>query len=75
MRIFAVVVVLLAVASGAAERPRVEGSSLDEVARGFASPPADSRIMMRWWWFGPSVSRTEIAAELRQMKDGGIGGV
>ena len=41
----------------------------------FAAPPADARIMMRWWWFGPSVTKAEIERELRVMKEGGIGGV
>ena len=31
--------------------------------------------MMRWWWFGPSVTKAEIERELRKMKEGGIGGV
>ena len=26
----------------------------------FAHPPGDSRIMMRWWWFGPAVAEQEI---------------
>jgi hypothetical protein len=30
---------------------------------------------MRWWWFGPAVSRDEITRELEQMKAAGIGGV
>ncbi len=30
--------------------------------------------MMRWWWFGPSVTHDELAAEMRRMKEGGIGG-
>ncbi len=30
--------------------------------------------MMRWWWFGPAVEKTELARELRTMKAGGIGG-
>lgn len=41
----------------------------------FADPPADARIMMRWWWFGPAVTNAELARELRVMKDAGIGGV
>ena len=45
-----------------------------DVQARFADPPADSRIMMRWWWFGPSVTRDELAAEMRRMKEGGIGG-
>ena len=41
----------------------------------FAHPPDDSRIMMRWWWFGPSISKPEIKRELEQMKAAGVGGV
>ncbi|MFL6468770.1 MAG: glycosyl hydrolase, partial [Pyrinomonadaceae bacterium] len=51
------------------------GQTADELRRNFASPPDDARIMMRWWWFGPSVTKAEIERELRAMKDGGIGGV
>ena len=40
----------------------------------FLTPPDDSRIMMRWWWFGPAVTKAEIAREIRSMKAGGIGG-
>ena len=50
-------------------------SGLDEVRKSFQNPPDDARIMMRWWWFGPSVTKAEIERELRVMKDGGIGGV
>src|SRR5450631_2908735 len=42
---------------------------------GFKNPPADCRILMRWWWFGPSVTKPELERELRIMKEGGIGGV
>ena len=40
----------------------------------FLNPPDDSRVMMRWWWFGPAVSRPELEREMRLMKEGGIGG-
>ncbi len=30
--------------------------------------------MMRWWWFGPSVTKAELEREMRLMKEGGIGG-
>src|SRR5688572_10400737 len=53
----------------------VSTQSLAEIRRGFVAPPDDSRIMMRWWWFGPSVTKAEIERELRKMKEGGIGGV
>ncbi len=40
----------------------------------FQIPPDDARIMMRWWWFGPGVQKTELEREMRSMKQGGIGG-
>jgi alpha-L-rhamnosidase len=49
--------------------------TLAEVRKGFANPPDNARIMMRWWWFGPSVTKAELERELRVMKAGGIGGV
>ena len=30
--------------------------------------------MMRWWWFGPAVTKKELEREMRLMKEGGIGG-
>ena len=30
---------------------------------------------MRWWWFGPSVTRPELDRELTAMADAGLGGV
>jgi hypothetical protein len=41
---------------------------------GFRNPPEDSKIMVRWWWFGPAVETEELDRELHQMKDAGIGG-
>jgi alpha-L-rhamnosidase len=41
----------------------------------FADPPDDCWIMMRWWWFGPAISKSEIERELDGMKRAGIGGV
>jgi hypothetical protein len=41
----------------------------------FAQPSDDSRIMMRWWWFGPAVTKPELQRELEQMKTAGVGGV
>ena len=49
--------------------------TLQDIRTAFASPPSDSRIMMRWWWFGPAVTNRELERELRVMRDGGIGGV
>ena len=49
--------------------------SLAQLTESFAHPPDDSRIMMRWWWFGPGITKPEIQHELEQMKAAGIGGV
>src|SRR6476660_6298130 len=47
---------------------------LADLQRLFQNPPDDSRIMMRWWWFGPAVAGAELEREMRLMKEGGIGG-
>jgi len=52
-----------------------QAAGLAGLRSGFQNPPADCRIMMRWWWFGPSVSKAEIARELSAMKQAGIGGI
>lgn len=48
---------------------------LSDLEKSFASPPDNCRIMMRWWWFGPAVTKPELQRELEQMKAEGIGGV
>jgi len=45
-----------------------------DLRKAFQNPPDDSRIMMRWWWFGPGVTKPELEKEMRMMKAGGIGG-
>src|ERR1700726_1602076 len=52
-----------------------QGESLALLEKSFANPPDDCRIMMRWWWFGPAVTKPELQRELEQMKAQGIGGV
>jgi hypothetical protein len=49
-------------------------ANLAELRRGFEQPPDDARMMVRWWWFGPAVTRAELEREMRMMKAGGIGG-
>ena len=49
--------------------------TLAQLTESFAHPPDNCRIMMRWWWFGPAVTKPEIQRELEQMKAAGIGGV
>ena len=60
-----------ALALGAAQGAPPGTSDLE---RRFASPPDDARIMMRWWWFGPTVTKAGLEREMRLMKEGGIGG-
>jgi hypothetical protein len=45
-----------------------------ELHKSFQNPPDNARIMMRWWWFGPGVTKAELENEMRMMKAGGIGG-
>ena len=52
----------------------VQAQSVADLQRGYERPPEDAKIMMRWWWFGPAVTKPEIERELRVMKEGGIGG-
>jgi len=58
-----------------AASPAASPASIADLRRAFEEPPADARIMVRWWWFGPAVSTAELERELRTMKEGGIGGV
>ena len=52
----------------------VSGAPIDDLQRSFLNPPDDTRIMMRWWWFGPAVTKAELEREMHVMKDAGIGG-
>jgi hypothetical protein len=49
-------------------------ANLNELRRSYQSPPDDARMMVRWWWFGPAVTKAELEKEMRLMKAGGIGG-
>ncbi len=49
-------------------------ATVKDLKDSFLKPPADARIMVRWWWFGPSVTKPELEREMRSMKQGGIGG-
>jgi hypothetical protein len=53
---------------------RAHSAPIDDLQRSFSNPPDDARIMMRWWWFGPAVTKPELEREMRLMKEGGIGG-
>jgi hypothetical protein len=49
--------------------------STKDLYRTFQDPPPDARPIMRWWWFGPSVTKPELEKELNAMYGAGIGGV
>ena len=46
-----------------------------DLRQGFLNPPANARPIMRWWWFGPAVTKPELQKELETMRGAGIGGV
>ena len=66
-------ITLFAMASVAARAQTPSGT--EELRQTFQNPPDDCRILMRWWWFGPSVTKAELEREMRVMKSAGIGGV
>ncbi len=49
-------------------------ADVGELQRDFTRPPDDARIMVRWWWFGPAVTKPQLEREMKLMKEGGIGG-
>jgi hypothetical protein len=49
--------------------------AIDDLRWAFLDPPPGTAPRMRWWWFGPSVSRQELERELVAMADAGLGGV
>ena len=51
-----------------------QGTAQD-LREGFLNPPDDARPIMRWWWFGPAVTKPELKKELETMLSAGIGGV
>ena len=63
---------LIAVSITALNVPPERG--IDSLRKQFLNPPDDSRIMVRWWWFGPAVTKPELEREMRSMKEAGIGG-
>ena len=45
-----------------------------DVAARLAVPPDDAKAMVRWWWFGPNVVKSQLEREMQAMKAGGFGG-
>jgi len=72
------ILLLLIMSRWAAFSQQESATSQEDAAtlhQAFVHPPDDCRIMMRWWWFGPSATKPELKRELEQMKTAGIGGV
>src|ERR1035437_10225629 len=66
---------LVSAAPGFAQQSTQADAAVTALHQAFAHPPDDSKIMMRWWWFGPSATKAELKRELEEMKAAGIGGV
>lgn len=49
-------------------------TNLLQLEKTFQSPPNNAKPMLRWWWFGPAVTKPEILREMQEMKAGGFGG-
>ncbi len=49
-------------------------AEVEPLQQSFQQPPDEARIMVRWWWFGPAVTKPGLEREMRLMKEGGIGG-
>ncbi len=49
-------------------------ADIKDIQRRFEQPPDDARMIVRWWWFGPAVTKAGLEAEMKRMKEGGIGG-
>jgi hypothetical protein len=77
-RVLQGLVLILTVALGGqvprAEGPTDEAGKIATLRDGFVHPPEDAKVLVRWWWFGPSLTHSEVAREMRFMKAGGIGG-
>src|SRR6266478_9049763 len=65
---------LIFVVTASASLALAQAPNLNQLQSSFLTPPDDARIMMRWWWFGPAVTKPELEREMRLMKEGGIGG-
>ena len=72
--VFSLAVPLSARAQSAAEGEVRTAPSVEVLRREFLNPPDPAKPMVRWWWFGPAVTKPEILRELQQMKADGIGG-
>ncbi len=64
---------LLALAPAASLRA-ADVAATENLQRNFAAPPMEARPLVRWWWFGPAVTKPQLEKEMDTMKAGGFGG-
>ena len=74
MRVLIIMAALVFSVGGLARLAVAQTNSIETLQRSFEHPPDDAKIMMRWWWFGPTVTKPQLEREMRLMKAGGIGG-
>src|ERR1700683_2071204 len=73
--LYSLIALLFPVCSSLAQpTPPAALSDIDQLHQTFDQPPADARPMVRWWWFGPSITQPELEREMNAMRDGGFGG-
>ncbi|HWB84290.1 MAG TPA: glycosyl hydrolase [Bryobacteraceae bacterium] len=65
---------LFAIPAAALLAASSNAAGIADLHQAFEHPPDNARPMVRWWWFGPGVTTTELGRELRAMKAGGFGG-
>jgi hypothetical protein len=53
---------------------RPGNAGVSQLTESFQHPPDDTRPLVRWWWFGPAVTKPELSREIDSMKAGGFGG-
>ena len=46
----------------------------EQLQAAFAQPPDNTRPLVRWWWFGPAVTKDQLEHQMQMMKQGGFGG-
>jgi len=65
---------LAALALAPAALRAADAAATDSLQKNFAAPPMEARPLVRWWWFGPSVTKPQLEKEMNTMKEGGFGG-
>jgi hypothetical protein len=68
------VLFLSALAFAPAALRAADAAATDTLQKNFAAPPMEARPMVRWWWFGPAVTKPGLEREMNTMKAGGFGG-